>query len=265
MADRKTRRDERRLADALGAMAEAGGGEVVAVTRHGSRPASAVRLVVLPGHVRAETAGGDEGELASAGWRSPAAAGGPWHQIVYPQRPRDDRAIGEWVAATVRRAHGATGAIEVLTKAYDGEGAAVFAEPAFPASRPDLDLLEQAERLLCGAGLHVRRYPGHLEATALRRHLRAHLDVASVRGTLNVNVLHLVEPDEHAVAAHLDANAALDATPFTYALRALAGGGRALCLQAKASIAPPFLAIVLWSMIEPLLAAQREMRSSRRR
>ena len=252
------------MADALGAMAEAGG-EVVAVTRSDGGAGCAVRLVILAGHVRAETAGGDERQLASAGWRRPVSAGGPWHQIVYPQRPRDDRAIGDWVTAAVRKAHGATGPIEVLTKPATGEPAAVFAAPVSASNRADTDLLEHAERLLSGASLRVRRHERHLEVTTARRHIRAHLDVAAVRGTLSVNVLHLVDPDPATVAAHLEANAGLDCAPFTYAVRPLAGGGRAVCLQTKASVPPPFLAIVLWSMVEPLLAAQREIRAARRR
>ncbi len=237
---------------------------MIAVTRSGSTPGCAVRLVVRPGHVRAETAAGPEAPLAAMGWLRPAGAGGPWHQIVYPQRPRDDRAVGDWVTATVRSTHREPGAIEVLTKPHAGEATAVFAEPAAP-SRADLDVLEHVEQLLSGATFRTQRHGGHLEVSAARRHLRAHLDVVVVRGTLSVNVLHLVDPDEATIAAHLDANAALDGTPFTYALRTLAGGGRALCLQTKSSAPPPFLAIAMWAMIEPVLAAQRDMRSSRRR
>ena len=153
----------------------------------------------------------------------------------------------------------------MLTKPDTGEPAAVFAAPGSASNRADADLLDHAERLLPGASLRVRRHERHLEATTARRHIRAHLDVAAVGGTVSVNVLHLVDPDPETVAAHLEANAGLDSAPFTYALRPLAGGGRAVCLQTKASIALPFLAIVLWSMVEPLLAAQREIRAARRR
>jgi hypothetical protein len=264
MADRKTRSDGRRVAEALGAMAD-GGGEVIAVARSRTSEGRAVRLVVLPGHVRAETRGGDETRLAAMGWRRPVSAGGPWSQVVYPQRPRDDRTVGEWATATLRKAHGASGPIDVLTKRREGERAAVFAGPAVAQSAADVELLDGAERVISNAPFRIHRHATHLEASAARRHLRAHLGVSVVRATLSVNVLHLVDPDEATVAAHLDANAALDGAPFTYALRALAGGGRALCLQAKSSAPLPFLAIVLCSMIEPLLAAQRSMRSAPRR
>src|SRR5262249_27710086 len=155
--------------------------------------------------------------------------------------------------------------IEVLTKRSEGDVGAVFAEPVVASSRADLDLLEHAERLLSSATFRIRRHDRHLEVSAARRHLRAHLDVAAVRGTVSVNVLHLVDPAPATIAAHLDVNAALAGAPFTYALRPLAGGGRALCLQTKSAVALPFMAIVLWSMVEPLLAAQREIRSTRRR
>jgi hypothetical protein len=169
------------------------------------------------------------------------------------------------VAATIRKAHAATGAIEVLTKQHDGDSAAVFAAPASAPTAADVNPLAHAEHVLSSAAYRTRCHDRHLEVSAARRHLRAHLDVSVVRGTLTVNVLHLVDPHPATVAAHLDANAALDGAPVTNALRRLAGGGRALCLQAKSSAPVTLLAIVLWSMIEPLLGAQRGLRSSRLR
>jgi hypothetical protein len=254
------------VADALAAMVDAGGGEVVVVPREPGMGAHAVRLEVLPGHVTAAVAA-DRGarRLAALGWRRPAAPGGPWHQYLYPQRRRDHRAVGEWVQRTLREAHGAGGRVEVLSKPRAGAADAMFAGPSSTPTAADLETLGMVERVLSTAAFHVTSHEAHLEAGAVRRHLRVHLCVYVVRGTLSVHALHLVEPDAAAVAAHVDANAMLDAAPFTYALGSLAGGRRAVCLQAKLCAPPAVLAISLWSLIEPLLAAQRRLRSSSRR
>jgi hypothetical protein len=265
VADRSARTGGRRVADGLTSVVEAGGGEVVAVRRGAAGGAGVVRLEVLPGYVAAETAGASDAGLARVGWRIPAAADRPWRQYVYPQRRRDHRAIGDWVEATLREAHGADGALEVLTKPRDGDPPVVFAGPAAAPTADDLDLLSRTQSVLSTAGFPVRRCDAHLEATPARRHLRSHLCVSVVRGTVSVNALHLVEPEREAVAGHLGVSSTLDAAPFTYALRALAGGGRALCLQAKLRPPAPLLALALWSMIEPLLASQRRLRASRRR
>jgi hypothetical protein len=242
-----------------------GGGRRRGGRRLPRRRESAVRRPAgLPWHVRAETAGGDARSLEAIGWRRPVSAGGPWHQIVCLQRPRrpDRRRLGGGDDTEGPRRDGRDrGADQATRRRFRGRlcRASVRADRSRrQPSRPR------------GARALERRLPHPLSrppSGGERRSPASARPPRRLRRPGNADRERAAPRRSHpaTVAAHLDANAALDGAPVTNALRRLAGGGRALCLQAKSSAPVTLLVIVLWSMIEPLLGAQRGLRSSRLR
>ncbi len=227
-----------------------------------------VHLEVTPGFTTAHAPARDDSDaLVALGWRRPSGEDSRFLQYLYPQRPRDLKAVARWVTSTLVDGLGAEPDFIILNRERtDRPG---FAHNEAVATAWDSQLADTAEQVLTGGPFEVRREGTHLDLVSIRRRHLAQLGVSFIDGTLSVHVLHLVEPGPAVVAAHLAANAAMGHSPFVYAERSLADGRHTLVLESKAkalgfATAPPAMGGMLRHLIEPMLDAHRELHASRR-
>ncbi len=244
----------KRIDRALRAAAAHGRHDVIVIAEDATK--AFVHLELSPGFItaHARTRGEPTDALAKLGWRGPSDTN--WTQYLYPQRGRDFKAIAEWTSSTLVDGFGAGPEFALLSHERAPDRALFATDANIPTTARDSKLIESAEEALEAAPFEVRRDQFTLDVDSLRHRHRAELALTIASGTICCDVLHLVDPDQATLTAHLQANRALGHLPFVYAERTLTGGRRALVLQSKikaprwAALPIPMMA-TLCGLIEP--------------
>jgi hypothetical protein len=203
--------------------------------------------------------------LEALGWRAPDDHIPNWFQYFHPTRKRHYRQLAEHVLATFHRGLGLRGPVVVAS--IDRSSAAsgpTFVPDHQTISGADRDLLDMAVAVL--AGFEPDFYDTHIELTMRRRRHRVRIAVSACDGTLSCMALHLPAAMPEVADAAFAISDELDRVPYTYALRTVAGHGESLVLLSKVAVmpdqrTPPVVGMLLYTTIEPLVAAHRALHS----
>lgn len=217
-----------------------------------------VWLEVWPEYVAARAGGGDA-DLSGLGWRAPRPGESEWLQYLQARGVRARRRLARFALNALTAGAGIDRGLDLVAQTRPPEQSAepLFAVPAAPDA--DRGLLQAVHTALASAPFDVSAYPGHLELTAHRkRGRRTDLGVIGRSGTVTAFALHLIDPDEETVEAHLAANRSLDDVPYIYGVRPLCRHRRALVLESKVAVpvhptAGPMVGLALPGLIEPLV------------
>jgi hypothetical protein len=206
---------------------------------------------------------GGAARLEWLGWRAPDSHLPNWFQYFQPMRKRDYRWLAGHVLATFR--DGLRVREPVVVWALD------TADPACgPTFVTDEDAAEACDRELLGIAASVlsrfepEAHDDHLEVTMRRKRHSVRIGVFAREGTISCAALHLPAPEPAVVEAAFAVSDELDRVPYTYALRTVTGHGDSLVLLSKVAVMPeqripPVVGLLLYSTIEPLVAAHRQL------
>lgn len=201
--------------------------------------------------------------LARLGWRAPVSHRPNWFQYFQPMRKRHYRALAEHVVTTFREGPRVAEPIVV----WELDSSEPTAGPTFmpddhAAQRCDRELLDMTATILDRFAPDT--YDDHLELTMRRKHHQVRIGVYACEGTISCAALHLPGAEPELIDAALAVSDQLNRVPYTYAVRTVAGHGSSLVLLSKVAVMPehripPAVGMLLYSTIEPLVAAHREL------
>jgi hypothetical protein len=232
-----------------------------------------IRLMGEPGILWAEvipTQRGDRARralgrrLEALGWRPPADHDPHWFQYFHPTRKRHLRALAGHLLETLHRGLGARGPIATsVTTGNTGDGP-TFVLDDEDETACDGELLDAIAVIL--SHFEPEPHDGHLEFTVRRKRHAVRFAVTAREGAVTAAALHLPAVTAEILQSALAVSDELDRVPYTYAVRTVAGHGDSLVLLSKFAVmpearAPHVLGMLLYTTIEPLVAAHRALHS----